>query len=139
MNQSTTVDDESVLSRRWVRYGLIWGIWTIVALFFSTQVFLMYYAEKQPIRYTRTSSHKRPPSTPGHSQPSLVLWLSRRFRIERSKWLRRVGLHSLFSLILCFRSLPSISLFTCGSSGAVATSPHSGCSTTFITTSIVGS
>ena len=35
-----------------VRYGLIWGVWTIVALFFSTQVYLMNYAEKQPIRYT---------------------------------------------------------------------------------------
>ena len=95
MKQSTTVDDESVFSRRWVRYGLIWGIWTIVALFFSTQVFLMYYAEKQPIRYTglpRTSVRRYPwaLATP------LVLWLSRRFRIERSKWLRRVGLHSLF-------------------------------------------
>ena len=44
------VVDESVLSRRVVRYGLIWGIWTCVALFFSTQIYMMNYAEKQPFR-----------------------------------------------------------------------------------------
>ena len=34
-------DTESILSRRLVRYGLIWGVWTIIALFFTTQVFVM--------------------------------------------------------------------------------------------------
>ena len=102
MKQSTTVDDESVFSRRWVRYGLIWGIWTIVALFFSTQVFLMYYAEKQPIRYAEGFLAQASAVYPWALATPLVLWLSRRFRIERSKWLRRVGLHSLFSLVLCF-------------------------------------
>jgi len=28
-------EDQTVLSRRLVRYGLIWGIWTVVALFFT--------------------------------------------------------------------------------------------------------
>jgi len=100
MNDSTHVDDEPVLSKRWVRYGLIWGIWTIVALFFSTQVYLMYYAEKQPIRYAEgfvvqaTVCYLWALATP------LILWLSRRFRIDRSNWLRMFALHILFSVAL---------------------------------------
>lgn len=100
MNQSAIVDDEPILSKRLVRYGVIWGIWTVVALFFSSQVYLMNYAEGQPIRYSQflvqaSACYLWALATP------LVLWLSRRFHIERSNWLRRLVLHFLFSLILC--------------------------------------
>jgi hypothetical protein len=33
--------------------ALIWGIWTIVALFFSTQVYMMYYSGNQEIPYAK--------------------------------------------------------------------------------------
>jgi sensor histidine kinase YesM len=95
-----TVDDNPVLSRRVVRFGLIWGVWTIVALFFSTQAYLMYYAERQPIRYAQgflfqaTACYLWALATP------LVLWLARRFCIDRTNWLRRTALHFLFSLAL---------------------------------------
>ena len=42
-----------LLQQRRVRYALIWGAWTIVALFFSTQVYMMYYAGRQPIPYAK--------------------------------------------------------------------------------------
>jgi sensor histidine kinase YesM len=99
MNKSV-LDDESVLSKRPVRFGLIWGAWTIVALFFSTQVYVMYYSEKQPIPWGRsflvqaTACYLWALATP------LVLYLARRFRIERNNWLRRTALHCLFSLAL---------------------------------------
>ena len=101
MNQSANVDEEPIFSRPLVRYGLIWGIWTIVALFFSTQVYLMNYAEKQPIRYAESFLWQASAVIPWALATPLVLWLSRRFRIERTNWLRRVGLHFLFSLVLC--------------------------------------
>ncbi len=99
MNKSADmIEDEPVLSSRLVRYGLIWGIWTIVALFFSTQVYMMNYAERQPIRYKEgflvqaTACYLWALATP------LVLWLARRYRIDRSNWVRRLGQHFLFSL-----------------------------------------
>jgi len=59
MNESANGDDQSVLSKPLVRYALIWGIWTIVALFFSTQLYLMNYAEKQSIiAFLKTLSDK---------------------------------------------------------------------------------
>ena len=101
MKQSANVDDETVLSRRSVRYGLIFGIWTIVALFFSTQVYLMNYAEKQPIRYAQSFLWQASACYLWALATPLVLWLSRRYCIERSNWVRRVALHFLFSIVLC--------------------------------------
>jgi sensor histidine kinase YesM len=86
--------------KRRVRYGVIWGAWTIAALFFSTQVYMMYYAEKQPIPYVKgflvqaTACYIWALATP------LVLWFSGRFRIGRTTWPRAVALHLLFSLTL---------------------------------------
>jgi two-component system LytT family sensor kinase len=94
------VDDESVLNKRLVRYGLIWGVWTIVALFFSTQVYLMSYAENQPIRYGRGFVVQASACYIWAFATPLILWLSRRFRIERHNWLRQISRHFVFSLAL---------------------------------------
>lgn len=99
------VDDETVLSRRSVQFGLIFGIWTIVALFFSTQVYLMNYAEGQPIRYGHTFLMQAQACYLWALATPLVLWLSRRFCIERSNWARRLALHSIFSIVLCISLL----------------------------------
>jgi two-component system LytT family sensor kinase len=95
-----TVDDNPVLSRRLVRFGLIWGVWTIVALFFSTQAYVMYYAERQPIRYAQGFLFQASACYLWALATPLVLWLARRFCIDRTNWLRRAGLHFLFSLVL---------------------------------------
>lgn len=101
MNQSANVDDETVLSRRSVRYGLIWGIWTIVALFFSTQVYLMNYADNKPIRYGQSFLVQASSCYLWALATPLVLWLSRRFHINRNNWIRMVSLHLLFGIVLC--------------------------------------
>jgi two-component system, LytTR family, sensor kinase len=101
MNTPAIIDDEEpVLSKRLVRYGLIWGVWTIVALFFSTQVYIMSYTERQPIRYARGFFVQASACYLWAIATPLVLWLARRFRIDRNNWLQRVGLHFVISLAL---------------------------------------
>ena len=102
MNNSVPIDDddEPILSRRLVRYGLIWGSWTIVALFFSSQAYIMYYARRQPIPYAQEFLFQALACSLWALATPLVLWLSHRFCIDRSNWLRRIGLHFLFSLAL---------------------------------------
>ena len=101
---STFSDDEPpfrrTLLKRLARLGLIWGMWTIVALFFSSQVFMMYYSERQPIPYTRAFLVQGSACYLWALVTPLILWLSRRFRIERDQWVRKVVLHFLFSLAL---------------------------------------
>jgi two-component system, LytTR family, sensor kinase len=86
--------------KRLTRLGIIWGMWTIVALFFSTQIFMMYYSERQPIPYKRAFLVQGSACYLWALVTPLILWLSRRFRIERDNWLRKVALHLLFSLAL---------------------------------------
>lgn len=91
-------EDKPMLSRPLVRFGLIFGVWTIVALFFSTQVYVMYYAERQPIRYFQGFLVQASACYLWALATPLVLWLARRFCMERHNWLRRALLHFLFSL-----------------------------------------
>jgi sensor histidine kinase YesM len=93
-------EDQSVLSRPWVRYGLIWGIWTLVAVFFCTQVYVMSYTQKEPVRYLRDFLFQASACYEWALATPLILWLARRFRIERSNWVRRSLLHFLFSIVL---------------------------------------
>lgn len=86
--------------RRLLRLGAIWGMWTIAALFFSTQVFTMYYAERQPIPYKRAFLVQASACYVWALVTPLVLWLARRFRIDRNNWLRKALLHFLFSVAL---------------------------------------
>jgi sensor histidine kinase YesM len=93
-------EEQSVLSRRLVRYGLIWGIWTIVAIFFCTQVAVMSYTQNEPVRYLRDFLFQVSACYEWALATPLMLWLARRFRIERSNWMRRSLLHFLFSIVL---------------------------------------
>src|ERR1044071_1420834 len=101
MSDPVVMDDaEAVLSRPLVRYGLIWGVWTIVALFFTTQAYVMYYAEKQPIRYGQQFLLQALACYLWALATPLVLWLSRRFCIQRHNWLRRGAIHFFISIAL---------------------------------------
>jgi two-component system LytT family sensor kinase len=105
MSSSTANSDgeprvKRLLVKRLMRLGLIWGIWTIAALFFSTQVFMMYYSERQPIPYKRAFLVQGSACYLWALATPLVLWLARRFRIERHHWLRKVVLHFFLSLTL---------------------------------------
>src|SRR5687767_4496769 len=85
---------------RLARLGIIWGMWTIVALFFSTQVFMMYYSERQPIPYKRAFIVQFSACYLWALATPLVLWLARRFCIDRNQWVRKMALHFVFSLAL---------------------------------------
>src|SRR5215203_3776923 len=99
MTKSVPIDDDySVLSRPVVRYGLIWGVWTVVALFFNTQVYVSSFSEREPVRFGWSFLYQTSACYLWALATPLVLWLARRFRIERTNWLRMIGLHFLFSL-----------------------------------------
>jgi two-component system LytT family sensor kinase len=86
--------------KRLTRIGIIWGVWTIVALFFSTQVFMMYYSERQPIPYKRAFIVQGSACYLWALVTPLVLWLARRFCIDRNRWFRKLALHFFFSVVL---------------------------------------
>ena len=91
---------ERLLQRRSVRLGLIWGIWALAALFFATQVYMMYLKEEKRIPFLRGLFLQGLSCAIWALVTPLVLWLARRFRIERNSWRRRVPLHFVVGVAL---------------------------------------
>ena len=89
-----------LLQKRRVRLGLIWGIWTIVALFFSTQVYMMYYSENQPIPYAKAFFVQASACYLWALATPLVLWLARTYRIDRQNWHKKIVFHIGLSILL---------------------------------------
>ncbi len=79
---------------------MIWGIWTLVALFFTSQLYFSDIYTEHPISFSTalfmevTFCYLWALVTP------LVIWLARRFRIERQHWLRNGLIHLLLSTAL---------------------------------------
>ena len=86
----TLTRSKEILRNRWVRLGLIWGAWVIVALFFATQIYTVYYKEEKPISFRRALLVQGLICFLWALATPLVLWLARRFRIERNNWRRRL-------------------------------------------------
>ena len=82
-----------LLQRPLVRFGLNLLVWTLVGLFFTSQVLFnsIYMEKRMPtgnVFFMQMSvCYLWALATP------LVLWLARHFRIDRDKWLRRTLLH----------------------------------------------
>jgi two-component system LytT family sensor kinase len=89
-----------LLKRRWFRLAMIWGVWTLVGLFFTSQIFVSSaYMEKRPtlsrVLFMQMSiCYLWALATP------LVLWLARRFCIERQNWRSRILFHAFGGLAL---------------------------------------
>jgi sensor histidine kinase YesM len=86
--------------RRWVRLGLIWGIWTFIGIVFTLQGYFTSYRSERPMPFTdslylqMTWSYLWALATP------LVLWASARLPIERNNWIRSALLHVPISILL---------------------------------------
>ena len=89
---------EQLLRGRAGRVALIWGVWTIITLFFTTQVYMMYYAENRPIPYGRGFLVQAAACYLWALATPFVLWMARSFRIERSNWRSRVAIQFGVSL-----------------------------------------
>ena len=87
--------------RRWVRVGLIWGIWTFIGLVFASQWYFGAYRSEKPVEWSRalyvqmTWCYLWALATP------LILWLTRRFPVEKQRWPGNLLVHVLASLLLC--------------------------------------
>jgi two-component system LytT family sensor kinase len=86
--------------RRMRNLGLIWGIWTVVALFFSTQVYMMFFSGNQPIPYAKGFFVQASACYLWALVTPLVLWLARHYRIDRQNWHKKLLFHIVLSVLL---------------------------------------
>jgi two-component system, LytTR family, sensor kinase len=89
-----------LLERRSVRLAIIWIGWTLVGLFFTSQILVSYAYMKNSIPFAKALFWQMSICYLWALATPLVFWLARRFRIERQHWLRRILLHAVVGLVL---------------------------------------
>jgi two-component system, LytTR family, sensor kinase len=102
-----------LLQRRWVRAVLIVAAWTVLASFLTSQMYLAYSRRELPIRWERIFFVELTYAYIWAALTPLILWLARRFPIERWKWIRSMMVHLGVSLFIGFstRVLHDLMLF----------------------------
>jgi signal transduction histidine kinase len=85
--------------QRWVKWTLIWGCWTTLALIFATQsyLYLASRGERAPWRAVLLWGLSEWYTVAVLSP--LIFWVARRFRIERDNWRRAVPVHLAAGLV----------------------------------------
>ena len=83
----------------WARLGMIWVGWTIVGLFFACQLYLATLNGEHPVKWSSALFMQLTDVYLWALVTPLVLWLARRFQLERHSWRRNLSLHALFSVI----------------------------------------
>jgi len=86
--------------KRWARLAFIWGVWALVGLFFSSQIYFYFldtekqYTAARALAWQMTAVVIFALSTP------LVLRLARRYPFERHAWRRSVLVHLLAGTVI---------------------------------------
>jgi sensor histidine kinase YesM len=81
--------------QRWARLAFIWGVWTLVGLFFSSQIYFFFLRTEKPVSILSSLAWQMSATYVFALSTPLVLWLARRFRIERALWRRSLLVHFL--------------------------------------------
>ncbi len=91
-----------LLQRRWVRAVLIVAAWTVLASFLTSQMYLAYSRRDIPIRWERIFTVELLYAYIWAALTPLILWLARRYPIERWNWVRSLLVHLAASLFIGF-------------------------------------
>jgi signal transduction histidine kinase len=68
-------------------------VWTLVGLFFASQLYVYFARTQKAIPFAKSVAWQVSAAYVFALSTPLVLWLARRFRIERSNWRRRLAVH----------------------------------------------
>src|SRR5437763_4852706 len=86
--------------QRATRLAFVWGVWTLVGLFFASQLYVYFARTEKAVGLLKSVAWQVSAVYVFALSTPLVLWLARRFRIERSNWRRRLAVHLLAGLAL---------------------------------------
>lgn len=98
---------ESVITNKSkaVKWLAIWGVWTIFALFFASQVALQNQLSENPVSFWRILSWQLFSGYVWFAFSPLVLWLSNKFPFETGRWRFSVPVHLAASFVVALAQL----------------------------------
>lgn len=82
------------------KWWLIFGCWSFVALFFSSQAYVQARIYQIPVTFLRVMSWQFSSCYVWFLLTPIILWLNRRFPLGRGRWARSLPAHILFSLLV---------------------------------------
>jgi two-component system LytT family sensor kinase len=94
------MDGVRLMDRGWFRVASIIGIWTLFGLFLVSQTGLAFSRRDWPVNWYRIFSAELAFAYAWAALTPLVLWLARRFPLERERWPRSLAVHVLASLFI---------------------------------------
>jgi sensor histidine kinase YesM len=87
---------------RWTRWGIIFAGWTVIALFFTGQLYYSRLLSEKPLTWREAASSQFIYPYLWALGTPLVLWLADRFPVEGRLWRRHVPVHLLFATAFVF-------------------------------------
>jgi len=91
--------NERISKRKWIRWTMVWAGWTLIGLFFSTQIyFILSIAQEKTITWWYAIRSTVPDWYVWAIFTIFILQLSRRFRVERVGWRTALLVHIPSSL-----------------------------------------
>jgi two-component system, LytTR family, sensor kinase len=100
--QPTEAREARARRRAWTRWAASFGVWTVLALFFTGQLYYTYRLSEKPITWREAASTQFLYPYLWAVGTLIVLWLADRFPVEGRRWWRRLALHLLFATLFVF-------------------------------------
>lgn len=91
---------KGVWRRRFISAGIIFGLWTIVGFFFASQIYFYYTNTDHPTAFSKALVWQLSAVYLTALATPLILWLSKRFRLDSRRWLRSAIVHLAASIII---------------------------------------
>ncbi|HJQ31607.1 MAG TPA: histidine kinase [Pyrinomonadaceae bacterium] len=88
-------DGGGLAGKRWARLAFIWGVWALVGLFFSSQIYFYFLNSDKQYTLPRSLAWQMSAVVIFALATPLVLRIARRYPFERHAWRRAVVVHLL--------------------------------------------
>jgi signal transduction histidine kinase len=86
--------------QRWARLGFIWGVWALVGLFFSSQIYVYFVRTQRAVPFWRALAWQMSATAIYALSTPVVLWLARRYPFGRAAWRRALAVHALAGTLI---------------------------------------
>ena len=97
---TTPPSDAPIIANPWLRWGIMFGVYTLITLFFYSQSIVGYTTRSLPIPWVPVFINELTYWYLWMLFTPLILWFARRNRIERTSWQRGITAHLLLVLVL---------------------------------------
>jgi hypothetical protein len=88
------------LNRRFVKWIVIWAVWTLFAFFFASQLALQNQFSRNPVPFWQILSWQMVSGYVWFALSPLILYLAEKFPFEAGKWKRSILFHAIAGVVI---------------------------------------